>query len=550
MIKVSILIPCFNEEKHIAQALDSVLMQETSFNYEIIICDDYSSDKSVDVISRYSEKYNNIKLIQNSGNYGNAISFYNLISKAKGEYFCVLDGDDFYTIKDKLQRQVDFLDGDKALEYVAVCHDTLMFKNENKLKLLSSTVKDFSYDFFLEYSYLPYYHTSSYLYRNIFRETSVPESFKEDAMRGDNPRTFFILKHTRGKVKALSFCGSAYRFNRKGIWGKLDIKQKKNRNLKFLVFLKDYFATSKVEVKAFDKSIKKLQKNHTQSNSFQDLDELLDKLFRQTKRIAFNQRDYKFSSLYKSKTVDSFCESIGRITLNQMGHSPLKKEEKYNNTIAIFISALTQSGGGIFYEILDILNIYGDKVNKKIYFTDVEESSLDLFVKNKLATCQNLTVKFLIQKGVKRNLSNVFGELIKEKISKAYFYKGHNNIFLNSLNQSGIFEKNICVFSFDHGFSLGLDNTSYTTYITKRIVDYQVLSKYYSEKVIFIPCWNEDKRHGDQIPYNPSDKVVITACAAARYYKLENGHIDYIDLLIDSIKKTGGHHIHYGTIPD
>ena len=63
-IKYSILIPVYNTEKYVERCLESIFAQDTKSNYEIIVCDDGSTDHSYEIIS----KYKNVKLLQNQVN--------------------------------------------------------------------------------------------------------------------------------------------------------------------------------------------------------------------------------------------------------------------------------------------------------------------------------------------------------------------------------------------------------------------------------------------------------------------------------------------------
>lgn len=122
VIKLSIIMPCFNVGETLERALDSILMQRVNFEYEIIIVDDASGDNTIDIAKKYQKQYPQIVIHRHEQNKGNALSFYDGLSLAKGDYFCVLDGDDYYTIPDKLQRQIDFFDRDINCEYVASVH--------------------------------------------------------------------------------------------------------------------------------------------------------------------------------------------------------------------------------------------------------------------------------------------------------------------------------------------------------------------------------------------------------------------------------------------
>ncbi|MDC0454352.1 glycosyltransferase, partial [Gammaproteobacteria bacterium] len=63
-VQASIIMPCFNSEKYIEEAISSVLMQ-TFEELELLICDDGSSDKSYEIIKRFAQEDNRIKFFRN-----------------------------------------------------------------------------------------------------------------------------------------------------------------------------------------------------------------------------------------------------------------------------------------------------------------------------------------------------------------------------------------------------------------------------------------------------------------------------------------------------
>ena len=97
-ILVSILIPCYNGEKYLDRSIKSALNQ-TYKNIEIVIGNDGSTDKSLEIIQKYQKQYPNIIRIINSDNHGLAWQRNNLIENSKGDYFTFLDTDDFLTAK-------------------------------------------------------------------------------------------------------------------------------------------------------------------------------------------------------------------------------------------------------------------------------------------------------------------------------------------------------------------------------------------------------------------------------------------------------------------
>ncbi|MEE1211697.1 MAG: glycosyltransferase [Treponema sp.] len=93
----SVVVIAYNQEKYIEKTLDSILSQEHSYSYEIIIGDDCSSDKTPQIIEEYRKSYPSIvKPIYNSKNLGAMNNYYNTISKVKGKYIMICGGDDYW----------------------------------------------------------------------------------------------------------------------------------------------------------------------------------------------------------------------------------------------------------------------------------------------------------------------------------------------------------------------------------------------------------------------------------------------------------------------
>lgn len=94
MVKVSVIVPCFNAEKYISKALDSLLSQ-TLDDMEIIVINDGSSDNSKEIIDEYYKKYPNKIRVYHQENKGIASVRNYGLSLVNGEYFGFLDSDDY-----------------------------------------------------------------------------------------------------------------------------------------------------------------------------------------------------------------------------------------------------------------------------------------------------------------------------------------------------------------------------------------------------------------------------------------------------------------------
>lgn len=132
--KVSVLCLTYNQSSFVKNMLDSILTQKTNFSFEILIHDDASNDGTVEILKHYQNKYPNIIRVffekenqYQKGLRGMVAKI--LLPEARGEYVALCEGDDFFTNKNKLQLQVDFLD--KHQDYALCFHPVKVFF-ENK----------------------------------------------------------------------------------------------------------------------------------------------------------------------------------------------------------------------------------------------------------------------------------------------------------------------------------------------------------------------------------------------------------------------------------
>lgn len=111
---VSISCITYNHEPYIKDCLDGFLMQQCNFDYEILIHDDASTDGTANIIREYEAKYPDIikPIYQSENQYSRGVSItstFNL-SRAKGKYIALCEGDDYWTDPLKLQKQADILE--------------------------------------------------------------------------------------------------------------------------------------------------------------------------------------------------------------------------------------------------------------------------------------------------------------------------------------------------------------------------------------------------------------------------------------------------------
>lgn len=115
-MKVSVCLLVFNHQDYLAQAIESVVNQKTDFQYELIVGDDHSTDKSRQIIEYYYKKYPSlIKPVYRNKNIGMFDNFYFLWKQANGKYIAILEGDDYWSDSYKLAKQVDLLEKNTEL---------------------------------------------------------------------------------------------------------------------------------------------------------------------------------------------------------------------------------------------------------------------------------------------------------------------------------------------------------------------------------------------------------------------------------------------------
>lgn len=106
--KVSVIMGLYNCAPYLQEALDS-LYKQTFQDFEIILCEDGSSDNTYEIAQDYAKRHPNITLLRNNHNMGLNITLNNCLAVANGEYIARMDGDDI-SMPTRFQKEVDFLD--------------------------------------------------------------------------------------------------------------------------------------------------------------------------------------------------------------------------------------------------------------------------------------------------------------------------------------------------------------------------------------------------------------------------------------------------------
>ena len=245
---VSVICLCFNEELYIKQALESILDQKTNFTFEIICHDDASTDGTSNIIQEYAEKYPDkiVPILQedNKVSKGEQIILKYIYPVSRGKYMAYCDGDDYWTDKNKLQKQVDFLEN--HLEY-SLCVHNFKFYYENTNKIINSKCSKIDKDISTR-SYILWRKDIPQIGTGLWRKEIAyhrPELFykiggNEESLRWISDYPLCIYLSLNGRVKYLKDNMSVWRRRTYGTWSKdaSDIARKLNYNKELVDFCK------------------------------------------------------------------------------------------------------------------------------------------------------------------------------------------------------------------------------------------------------------------------------------------------------------------------
>ncbi len=247
MLKLICLMPTYNKELTLGQAINSVMMQECNFEYKLIILDDCSTDKSNQIAKDYQNKYpHKIDIVRNTQNLGLLSSIangYKLLKDA--EYFCVLDADDWYTDENKFADAVTFLD--KHKNYSMYMSNIILKQDDKEEKYYNGKYQKLDFDFSDKIiGKSIFIQTSGVIYRNLYFKNGENTKFAQifnfrypESYRADGFRFEWYLQggkaHFENKITAV------YNYDTKGIWSGMSEAEQLLHNAKMMYSCAEFF---------------------------------------------------------------------------------------------------------------------------------------------------------------------------------------------------------------------------------------------------------------------------------------------------------------------
>ena len=124
MPKISVIMGIYNGTETMDEAIESICKQSYQ-DWELIICDDCSQDKTLEKAKIWENRESRIKVIKNVKNQGLAATLNHCLREASGEYIARMDDDDI-SYPNRFEKQVDFLDKNQEYDFVSSlvdCYD-------------------------------------------------------------------------------------------------------------------------------------------------------------------------------------------------------------------------------------------------------------------------------------------------------------------------------------------------------------------------------------------------------------------------------------------
>lgn len=213
-ILVSVCMSAYNHEDFIEEAVNSVLGQECNFNYEIILSNDKSTDHTHQVITNIIEKDprgSKIRYFNQKKNLGINENLIFTLEQSKGKYIALLEGDDYWTDKHKLQKQFDFMESNPDYTICTAGYESITPDRGLVIRKLEEDIEGVTYHFNKIKGFRSHY-------LNMFFRTKSLEINKLKSFKYSGDNVIFLMCLSQGKGY---FCNQIFGFRRthpNGAW--------------------------------------------------------------------------------------------------------------------------------------------------------------------------------------------------------------------------------------------------------------------------------------------------------------------------------------------
>lgn len=236
-ILVSVIMITYGHEEYIEEAINGVLMQECDFDVELIIADDFSSDKTEIIVNNIiaDQPKANIKFTRHSSNKGMQQNFIWAYQQSSGKYIALCEGDDYWIDPLKLKKQVEFLE--KNNQY-AICFTYSKRRVGGMVEKEEKSIEPLEYN---QYDFLTGKKYQTRTCTSLLRNNKIVATSPYVAAANAVDTWIKILSTKNSLAKVLPFYSAVYRIHKGGVWSSLTAKLMNKKKLHDL-FLKWKYA--------------------------------------------------------------------------------------------------------------------------------------------------------------------------------------------------------------------------------------------------------------------------------------------------------------------
>ena len=230
---LTLLMPMYNKAPYIDRCVKSLSEQTYLDRTKIIVCDDKSTDNSIEILKQSAEKYRVPMILmmnrENLGLVGNLLKLYAMVDT---KFWAMLDPDDYYIHPERLSRAVEFLKANPDFSMHA-CNFYWKYPDGNSRSAFPLNLSNLSFE---KYTNMAFFQTSSQTLRNFFDSRLLDKMHKLAGNRkshfvaGDTFRNFIAVHY--GKVYLDNFLGSVYAIS-DGTWSSLSNFEKTLNQVNF-----------------------------------------------------------------------------------------------------------------------------------------------------------------------------------------------------------------------------------------------------------------------------------------------------------------------------
>ncbi len=368
--KLTAIIPCYNFEKYIEQAVESVIGQNTNFGIQIFLVDDHSTDGTYRLINEKYGRTENVTIFQSPKNQGITKNIKDMLDKVSSPYVFIMDGDDYIVDIGYLQRAVNFLDENS--QYSLYCSGYRWLHNDGVMEppdaIWASTIQNVTLDDLLNINHVSFGRVFR-KYKNLVQPW-MSDSFHEDWLINAE-----ILKHGPARCEK-EFVG-IYRITKSGRITSLTEEQiqEKNRqtinNIKAHLYTKtisivdSFVHNDKVRVK-LENTVKWLKEDGHDTLLISNTP--VDKeIIKNVKYYIYDSRNQLFQQKYTNVSWVDFWKTLD--SLDTMAHDVVSGIQKHGLSVLInLFNALiyAKEQGYTHFQRFEVDDIYGEISRKHI----------------------------------------------------------------------------------------------------------------------------------------------------------------------------------------